>query len=122
MVASERTLERPVRPYPENDTASRMPLVRHRARYLDGEVIVRLNGQWRRDGEVARAVVSTLQANALVPEGCVWVIVRDGWVTLKGRVDWDHQRMAASAAARDLTGVRGVINSLEVLPYPRTNP
>src|SRR4030095_1232468 len=119
MVASERTLERPVRPYPENDTAARMPLVRHRARYLDGEVIVRLNGQWRRDGEVARAVVSTLQANALVPEGCVWGVVRGGGVTLKGKVDWDHQRMAASAAARDLTGVRGVINSLEVLPYPR---
>jgi len=92
-----------------------MSPARHWARLLDAEVIVR-NGQWWRDAEVARAVVSTLQANAVVPEGTVWVAVRDGWVTLKGQVGWDHQRMAAGAAVGHLMGVRGVINSIVVMP------
>lgn len=92
-----------------------MSSARHWARFLGAEVIVR-NGQWWRDTEVARALVSTLQANAVVPEGTVWVAVRDGWVTLKGQVDWDHQRTAAGAAAGHLMGVRGVINSIVVMP------
>jgi BON domain-containing protein len=114
----DRLFERPEKRYAEDETAPRVAVRRHRGKYLDGEIIVRLNGQWRRDGEVARAVVSRLQANGLVPEGTVWVAVREGWVTLKGQVDWEHQRMAAAAAARGLTGVRGVINSLDVTPYP----
>lgn len=60
------------------------------------------------------AVVSTIQANAIVPEGTVWVTVRDGWVTLRGQVDCEHQRIAAAVAARDLVGVRGVENSIVV--------
>jgi osmotically-inducible protein OsmY len=110
--------ERREKRYTEDETAPRVAVRRHLGKYLDGEIIVRLNGQWRRDGEVARAVVSRLQASGLVPEGTVWVAVREGWVTLKGQVDWDYQRMAAAAAARGLTGVRGVINSLDVTPYP----
>ena len=122
MGASDRTFELPAT-YPKSEATPPASEARHRSRYVDGEVIVRLNGQWHRDGELARAVVSTLQANALVPEGSVWVAVRDGLVTLKGQVDWDHQRMAAGVAARDLTGVRGVINSLVVIPYsPKRRP
>ena len=52
-----------------------------------------------------------------MPEGRVWVLVRDGWVTLKGRVKWEYQRAAAANAVRDLTGVRGVTNVITVEPH-----
>ena len=114
MAAPERPIARLPRPHSEDETTLHVPLARHRARYLDTEVIVRPSRQWRRDAEVARAVVSTLQADAVVPAGTVWVAVRDGWVTLKGQVEWEQQRTAAGAAARHLAGVRGVINSIVV--------
>ena len=115
MVGSEPPLD-PARRHLNDASAARPLGARHRGRYLDSELLVRLTGQWRRDGEIARSVVAILQANRLVPEGRVWVVVRDGWVTLKGQADWDWQRLAAGTAARRLTGVRGVINSIYVTP------
>lgn len=116
MVGSEPPFERPARRILNDDSAARGPGTRHRGRYLDNELPLRRMGQWRRDGHIARSVVAILQASHLVPEGRVWVLVRDGWVTLKGEADWDWQRIAAGAAARRLTGVRGVINSIYVTP------
>lgn len=68
-----------------------------------------------RDGEIARVVVSTLVQNAMLPEGTVWVRVSAGWVTLKGQVDWNSQRAAASVLTRCVPGVRGVTNGLAVV-------
>lgn len=70
--------------------------------------------RWREDGELVRAVVSALERSAVVPEGQIWVAVRDGQVTLKGQVDSDRQRAAAVTLAHDLTGVRGVVDSITV--------
>jgi osmotically-inducible protein OsmY len=67
-----------------------------------------------RDGEIARVVVSTLVQNAMLPEGTVWVRVSAGWVTLKGQVDWNSQRAAASVLTRCVPGVRGVTNAVVV--------
>jgi hypothetical protein len=66
------------------------------------------------DGEIARVVVSTLVQNAMLPDGTVWVSVSAGWVTLKGQVDWNSQRAAASVLARCIPGVRGVTNAIAV--------
>ncbi|HET9362042.1 MAG TPA: BON domain-containing protein [Vicinamibacterales bacterium] len=70
--------------------------------------------RWRHDGQLARAVVSALERSAVVPEGKIWVAVRDGQVTLKGQVDSDRQRAAAVTLAHDLTGVRRVVDSITV--------
>ena len=43
-------------------------------------------------------------------------MVRDGWVTLTGSVDWHYQRKQAEEDARKLSGVRGVINTVEIEP------
>jgi osmotically-inducible protein OsmY len=43
--------------------------------------------------------------------------VSNGWVTLKGNVDWQYQKDAAARAVRDLTGVRGVNNNITVQPH-----
>ena len=43
--------------------------------------------------------------------------VSDGWVTLKGRVNWEYQRVAAANAVRDLSGVRGVTTTISLEPH-----
>jgi len=68
------------------------------------------------DSHIARVVVATLEQNAMLPEGAVWVRVSDGWVTLKGQVNWSSQRAAATVLARCIPGVRGVTDSLSVTP------
>jgi osmotically-inducible protein OsmY len=70
--------------------------------------------QWRRDGDLAHAVVSALEKSTLVPEGKIWIAVRDSQVTLKGQVDTHCQRAAAVMLTRNLPGVRSVIDSITV--------
>src|ERR1041384_8221753 len=74
-----------------------------------------INEDWDNDGQIARVVIATLEQNAMLPEGAVWVRVSNGWVTLKGHVDWSSQRAAATGLARCVPVVRGVTNSLSVL-------
>lgn len=38
-------------------------------------------------------------------------------MTLNGKVDWEYQRAAAAHAVRDLTGVRGVTNTISLEPH-----
>jgi hyperosmotically inducible protein len=40
----------------------------------------------------------------------------NGWVTLTGSVDWNYQKKHAEEDVRKLTGVRGVINTVEIKP------
>jgi osmotically-inducible protein OsmY len=51
-----------------------------------------------------------------VPDSGVDVTVRDGWVTLAGSVDWQYQKDAVYRAVRDLTGVVGVTNRIQLAP------
>jgi osmotically-inducible protein OsmY len=44
------------------------------------------------------------------------VIVKKGWVTLEGEVEWNYQRTRAEDAVRRVRGIRGVTNSIEVKP------
>jgi osmotically-inducible protein OsmY len=44
------------------------------------------------------------------------VIVRNGWVTLEGEVDWQFQSGWAELAVRGLAGVKGVTNLITVKP------
>ena len=48
------------------------------------------------------------------------MVVSDGMVTLEGEVGWEYQRKAAIRSVRDLAGVRGVINKIDLAP--RTTP
>jgi osmotically-inducible protein OsmY len=68
----------------------------------------------RSDPALARAAVDALQWNILVPHDRIQVIVEDGWVTLKGEVDWYYQKEEVEHAVRNLTGVKGVSNLITV--------
>jgi len=70
----------------------------------------------RTDADIAAAVVNALKWDAAIPEGQVTVTVSKGWVTLKGEVDYQFQKIEAEHAARRVTGVIGVTNLITVKP------
>jgi len=70
----------------------------------------------RTDTEIAKAVRSALEWDVFVPEYRVQSTVSGGVVTLKGEVESWSQRDDAERAVRNLSGVRGVTNRLEVKP------
>ena len=68
------------------------------------------------DDEIARRAIDILDWDTMVPSGSIQVLVREGWVTLTGSVDWHYQRRHAEEDVRKLSGVRGVINAVEIEP------
>jgi osmotically-inducible protein OsmY len=81
------------------------------------ELDVKLPGSAKRtDEDIAQACVNALKNNYSVPDEKIKVVVRNGWVTLEGEVEWEYQRDAAYNAVRDLTGVTGVSNNIAVKP------
>lgn len=66
------------------------------------------------DDEIAKRAVNTINWNTSIPENLVQVKVQKGWVTLTGKVDWQYQKTAAADAVRDLAGVVGVSNQIEI--------
>ena len=68
----------------------------------------------RDDKDVASAVVHALQWDILVPTERVKVKVDNGWITLEGEVDFKYQLMAVENAVRNLTGVKGVTNLIQI--------
>ncbi|GAA2636291.1 BON domain-containing protein [Dactylosporangium fulvum] len=81
----------------------------------DIEVRLPVDAQ-RPDPDIATAALRALLWDAFVPVGQVQVNVSDGWVTLRGEVEWGHERRAAEHAVRQLRGVRGVTNLITVKP------
>jgi len=70
----------------------------------------------RTDEDIAKSAVQALQWRITLPDEKIKVIVRDGWITLEGNVEWNFQKEAAESAVRYLTGVKGVTNLITVRP------
>jgi osmotically-inducible protein OsmY len=70
------------------------------------------------DDEIGRRVVNTLKWSTIVPDGKVKVLVHDGWVTLSGQLEWNYQKTGAADASRNLQGVIGIVNNIELAPRP----
>src|ERR1700722_3044231 len=70
----------------------------------------------RTDEDIARAAVNALNWSISVPADRIKVKVSKGWITLEGTVEWQYQKAAAERAVRDLVGVRGVDNLIDVKP------
>jgi osmotically-inducible protein OsmY len=66
------------------------------------------------DDEIAKRALSTISWNTAIPDDAVQVKVQEGWVTLTGKVEWQYQKTAAADAVRDLAGVVGVTNRIEI--------
>jgi osmotically-inducible protein OsmY len=68
------------------------------------------------DDEIAKRAIDILAWSTLVPSESIKVVVRDGWVSLSGQVDWNYQRDAAADEIRKLTGVLGLDNNITLAP------
>jgi osmotically-inducible protein OsmY len=74
----------------------------------------------RTDPEIARDAVRELESHISIPADQIKVTVKSGWLTLEGTVDWQYQKAAAEAAVKNLKGVLGITNNIEV--KPRVSP
>ncbi len=66
------------------------------------------------DEEIAQAAVRALESNVVVPSDKIKVSVHQGQINLEGDVAWPFQKLAAEAAVRNLTGVIGVVDLIEI--------
>ena len=70
----------------------------------------------RPDPEMARDAVSALKSDLPYASETIKVVVRGGWVTLEGSVEWDYQRTRAEEAIRRTRGIKGVTNLIALTP------
>ncbi|MGB2569760.1 BON domain-containing protein [Micromonospora citrea] len=86
-------------------------------RAVADDVEVRLPGlDGQDDAELALAAVRALEWDSFVPSERLDVTVADGWLMLRGEVEFGYQRRTAEQELRRLRGVRGVTNLVEVVP------
>jgi osmotically-inducible protein OsmY len=84
---------------------------------LANDIEVRLPAiDQRPDPEIARDAVAALKAQLPISHDRIKVIVKDGWITLEGAVEWQYQKSTADMAVRKLKGVKGVTNVITVKP------
>jgi osmotically-inducible protein OsmY len=74
----------------------------------------------RPDPDIARDAVSALKTRLPFSSEHIKVVVKSGWVTLEGQVEWQYQKNTAEDAVRRIKGVKGVTNS--ILLKPRAQP
>jgi osmotically-inducible protein OsmY len=68
----------------------------------------------RTDTQIAAAVRLALEWDVYVPEERIRTTVSEGWVMLEGDVDTWSEREDAERSIRNLAGVRGITNKIEV--------
>jgi osmotically-inducible protein OsmY len=82
------------------------------------DIEVRLSSSAERtDADLAAAIIHALECDAFVPADRLDVTVSNGWVTLKGEVEWQYEREDAERVIRRLAGVVGVTNLITVKPH-----
>ena len=82
---------------------------------VSNELEVRiLKGDRREDAEIQGAALQRLIWDPEVPADYIDVSVKDGWVTLRGEIDYQFQSDAAFDHVATLRGVTGVTNHLKV--------
>jgi osmotically-inducible protein OsmY len=89
-------------------------------RAIAEDLVVNLpSSKKRNDPDIAKAAANALDWDVEIPEG-LHIKVENGWITLKGQVEWQFEKRAAERAVRNLTGVRGVTNLISVKPERAT--
>lgn len=110
------TLTGHVPTYVEKLAAARAAERVYGVKAVANELEVKLAGAPRDDSDIATAIAHVLENNVQVPEGKVHARVQNGWVTLDGEVDYDHQRREVERMVRQVRGVTGVSDLITVKP------
>jgi osmotically-inducible protein OsmY len=81
------------------------------------DIEIRLPGIDKRpDPEIARDAIAALKGYLPFSWQDIKVVVKEGWITLEGTVEWNYQRETAEKAVRSLQGVQGISNLIQVKP------
>jgi osmotically-inducible protein OsmY len=102
--------------YWEKDAAEKAVKRVYGVRGVANDIKVKLPEE-RTDPEIARDAVQSLQSYVSIPADRIKVTVKNGWVTLEGKVDWQYQKSLAESAVKHLRGVLGITNNIEVEPH-----
>ncbi len=101
--------------YWEKDAAEKAAKRVYGVRGVANDLQIKLPSE-RTDPEIARDAVQALESHSGIPTDQIKVTVKYGWVTLEGGVDWQYQQSLAESAVKNIRGVLGVTNSIEVKP------
>jgi osmotically-inducible protein OsmY len=83
---------------------------------VDNELQVRLLDSYaREDAEIRGAALQSLMLDSAIPSGALDVHVTDGWLTLKGEVDYQYQSDYAFDDVSKLFGIVGITNEIKVI-------
>ena len=86
-------------------------------RAIADEIEVRYaSNQKTSDDEIAKRAADILAWDSVVPGNAIQITVREGLVTLSGKVHWYYQKKAAEDDVRKLTGIKGVVNNVQIKP------
>ena len=84
---------------------------------LANDLEVRLPGGTERpDPDIARDVVAAIKTRLPFTAEHIRAVVKNGWVTLEGQVEWNYQRESAESAVRHIRGIKGVTNLIQLKP------
>jgi len=70
----------------------------------------------RPDPDIARDVIAQMKLELPFSYEKIKTVVKNGWVTLEGDMEWNYQRTRAESAALRVKGVLGVSNFIKVAP------
>ena len=111
------TLTGQVAHYAQRTNAEEATKAVYGVKAIANDIVVELAGSSKRtDQDIAEAVLNAFKWNSEVPADRVTVVVKNGWVTMDGNVDWQFEKDAASRSAHYLMGVHGVTNSIHIKP------
>ena len=71
----------------------------------------------RPDPEIARDVVAQLKFELPFSYDNIKSVIKNGWVTLEGDLEWNYQRTRAENTALRVKGVLGVSNHIKLAPH-----
>lgn len=101
--------------YPEKIAAERAAQRVAGVKGVAVEIDVKLPGSsYRTDADIAAYATDAIRWNTSIPQERIKIKVEGGRVTLSGDVDWNYQRTSAESTVRDLIGVKGVFNQIQL--------
>jgi osmotically-inducible protein OsmY len=80
------------------------------------KIEIKISHTWgkKEDNELATEVFNAFKWNLRVPNDKIKVKVEKGWVTLEGELNWNYEREAAIDAVKNLVGVQGVSDNINI--------
>lgn len=111
------TLNGAVRTYSEKCCAERITREIRGVAGVKNMLDVRLTiGSYRTDSGLERLTAEILQNHTALCDPLPRVTAREGWLTMDGVVASETQKRSAEETLRDVAGVRGITNNIEVTP------